>query len=285
MDTKNKRGRRATVSISEIAESMDLLLFDENVMLKKERHPSWKLVLEKINFPQNKINLHNLYMRARANRHAIYEQLTGKDIVKNRSNLEKSFEKKEENDSANVIINLKNDVYLDPLINEVGSSPFFVIYRWPEQTTFWKAYSESLDSILIIDVIELKLQVISKWNPVSDEIFLYNLMSKINNDPVPLFQVLAETNSTDFLKYIMCEWLREKVSLPKKIYLNSISKNLFNAATIVFNNMSIFVEYNVNCFLFLQGQNSSLPQCTIEANITYLLQFLHDANYLHDYNQ
>ena len=293
MNVKKKRGPTPLVSDDEIIKAiikLNIDVFEKKASKKmgyciKDRNEKfWKDILIELN---GKIRLLNLLTRLRNSTDFFYKSIHS-------ANDDSSFEidedicSKKTNECTVTIVRkyFLNDQDLKPLIRVIGRVPFYVIYHWPEQELFWKQHSQKLKFLTVLNTVNVDIILRKNEKVLDSRIILYQLLGELEQQIVPLFQLIINTRDTSysekiFAKRIFGEWLRNKVSKSRISIIDLTSAACVEATSISCNNASLNQHVN-SCFKYLNGDVNSKPACILKINSIPLIRFLKNSNYFND---
>ncbi|KAL7297552.1 hypothetical protein TKK_0009912 [Trichogramma kaykai] len=299
---KKKCGRKAAVSMEKIEEvltSNEIEIFDENGQLLKEKNDGWEKAFDLLK-PYGETSQHNLYLKLRLKLKTdkkMLERLKPFCTVANptkKIKMSNDTEQMEEESSNGVISNcdcdhddmgalhsLKGNVEFYAMIHEMSLSPFHVIYFWPEQvSTIYKNECEAIEVICteLIDVQPFETQFYK-----SSGILQVSIVGLIDDSCItPLYQVITEQRSNNFINYILCEWFKTGFEPPSELIVPPNVAFIEGAINALNSNYSIqkYIDEIINYVKV----NSDLPACHIRANflpvITYILKYFENDHAL-----
>ncbi|XP_023319300.1 uncharacterized protein LOC111694633 [Trichogramma pretiosum] len=249
-------------------------IFDNNGNLTKERHPQWKIIIQKL----PKINVHNLYVRVQQNRtsnkkknngiqdrlKAFFSynqdksiQITESKYVEECRDNENTFETTNTLDNSNqqeecfyidqfdAIHAMKYNVKYFGMINSISSNKLEIIYFSKEQLDLLKKVitSETSLSIILLNEIIEKTRMKSH---ISEKLSKIYLCSELGNESIPFAQALTESMNEIFIQNFLLRILKFNVPLPKYIIV-TYDQALIDGICLALNQCP-FEEYNFKCF-------------------------------------
>ena len=226
---------------------------------EKDKCASWDLILLEL---KGQIKLHNLRMRILNKFEFFYSSLVStysqkesfvdSEKIDDYTVLDLNKFDTDVQDSRKAIRNLLNDSIYRPFISEISRSPFGVSTYWPEQLTFWRKNSVKLQFFAYFNAHSIDIIVKKSGQSVAAKIVLFQIISELHGQPVPLFQSLVDYSDKDFkekeyIKFILGELLKEKVSACRILMIEVPSLIFFEVACNRYN-YSSFQKYNDDCF-------------------------------------
>lgn len=136
------------------------------------------------------------------------------------------------------------------VISDVGISPFYVFYSTPLQKQWYIAESKKRKLSLSIDatgsIIKPPLFSENSENTTKfKHVFLYNIVVKTPKKSVPVFQMLSQRNTTEFIIY----WLR------------SSFKDLKPPSEVICDDSKALLSALIQCFTSCAGTKAYIIAC------------------------
>ena len=278
-----KRGRKPHVQNSEIIGAIkksgkDIFDIDKKTVRgEKDEGAGWNAIIMELN---SQIKLHNLRMRIKNEIEFFYNRLIPTSTKENSSllNIDLHEDKMPDEtsniytvqDSTRSIRTLLNDSIYRQFIREISRTPIGSSFYWPEPLSFWKKNSVALNFFAILKAHNIDLIVKKSGQTISTNIVLFQLMSELHGQPIPLFQSFVdysdeEFKEKEFIKYMLGEVLKEKVSAFRILLIEVPSITFVEAACFRYNYMSLR-KYSDLCFECSIGISNTFPPCIIQVN-------------------
>ncbi|CAK1584672.1 unnamed protein product [Parnassius mnemosyne] len=305
---KKKCGRKAAVSMEKIEEvltSNEIKILDENEQVLKEKNDGWEKAFDLLK-PYGETSHHNLYLKLRLKLKTDKKMLellkpfctvanpTKKIKMSNETEQIEEENKQSNGQSNGVIINcdcdyddmgalhsLKGNVEFYAMIHEISLSPFHVIYFWPEQVS--TIYKNECEAIQVICTELIDIQPFETQFYKSSGILQVSIVGLIDDSCItPLYQVITEQRSNNFINYILCEWFKTGFDPPSELIVPPNVAFIEGAISALNSNYSI--EKYIDEIINHVKVNSDLPACHIRANflpvITYILKYFENDHAL-----
>lgn len=178
-------------------------------------------------------------------------------------------------DPIRSIVSLKYEVEHNGSVHSIGFDPFFCHYWSPIQDHIYKTQrSKSWTTVYIDATGSLVLPIIrTKHKIPSAHIFLYQIVSEIENQTVPIAQQLSEKQDMLSIYYWMASWVNAGHKIPNECVCD-YSKALIGAITRSFCNRKSLKQYNSMCFKYLIGETKILPECYVRIDIAHIIHML-----------
>lgn len=159
-------------------------------------------------------------------------------------------------------------------IVDVGLDKAYIFYWSEQQTWLYNKIEKEFDNPISIDATGGVVQRINRPNDGNSAVFLYTVVSHINDLIIPVAQMVSEKHDANFIGYWLQEWIRKGAKIPKSVIVDR-SKALENATAKAFNNVT-FSMYNNFCIMLLLGEirNLSFLKCWIRNDIAHILKSL-----------
>lgn len=159
-------------------------------------------------------------------------------------------------------------------IHNIGSDPFGCHYWLPIQDHIYKLQRNKSWTTIFVDATgSLVLPIIRTKNISSAYIFLYQMVTEIENQTVPIAQQLSEKQDMLSIYNWMANWVNKDHTPPNECICD-YSKALLGAITRSFCNRKSLKDYNSMCFEYLIGNNFSLPECYVRIDIAHIIHML-----------
>lgn len=181
----------------------------------------------------------------------------------------------EGNDPISSIISLKHEVKYNGSIHNIGCDPFFVHYWLPIQEHIYRQnHGKSWNTISVDATGSLVLPIIRTKNKIpSAHIFLYQIITEVDGQTVPLCQQLSEKQDMLSIYYWMANWVNTGISPPDECVCD-YSKALIGAITRSLCNRKSLHEYINTCFSYLISDKNILPECYVRIDIAHMIHMI-----------
>lgn len=172
-------------------------------------------------------------------------------------------------------------------IQDIGLDPFFVFFALPLQQEYLLECTRRKRVLLSIDATGISIKPPQNssvyYNAKGEQYkksFLYLICAVIDSKHVPVFQVVSQRHSHDFIAY-MLHYFKERVlngKFPNEVMMDD-SSALLLANILTFTNAKNMTEYLNQCYaaLFEQGEP---PKCYVRLDRAHFIKSLNDCKAL-----
>ena len=251
----------------------NLPIFYQKGKLKKERDNVWNDALIHL----QKIKKHNLYLYVQQDRKKIQTNLRRKhntvfSIEKISIIDEESNEVKDYFEILNNQHSLKYGVSLNAVIRTICARPFSVLYCLPEQLDLWNDLKESVNSPVFLMTTDGLVKNVVTRKSTSKNVLWYTFVIKVDDNILPLYQVISEEKTSQFFRFFFREYLRDDFKAPSELIVG-YPYSLLESVSNVFNGCSL-EKYNLICYNYLMTSDTLLPHILIRVDIMELLKVI-----------
>lgn len=177
--------------------------------------------------------------------------------------------------SIGSIISLKYEMDHNGTIHYISSDPFFVYHWLPLRQHIYKTkLKKNWDTIYVDAIGSLTLPVVKTTNEMSSaHIFLYQIITEVEEKTVPISQQLSEKQDMMTIYYWLSNWTNIKMKIPNDCVYN-YSKALLGAITRTFCKRKSLQEYIDTCFRVLTKDKNILSDCYVRVDVAHMVHMI-----------